>query len=119
MKIVSVTLNRSEQGGYEWWKSNQLDCPPCFYGFWRVIRKYFYLPQKTEDRVKHVHLSLHTHPSKWRVPVPILQEQTTNKEMVPYLIFDDTFDSYCDINLDDVLKPYNGKTVYLEMEYTI
>jgi len=117
MKIFAVTLAKCYYEEFEelpYWECDNLDEAPCYAEFWQTMRQYFEIAKRRA--IERVHLTLHSLPSKYRVPIEVVE--AGEWEPYPRLVFDNAavFD---DNELDEPLKPYIGKTVYLEMEYTV
>jgi len=116
MKILTVKITRGIDTYGEFLESDQLDDPPCTTGFWAFIKHYFKITEKTKD-IREIYLTLHTTSSKWRIPVEVVKKEYQD-ETFPLMYFADG-DIVDDEKLDKPLKPYYGKTIYLEMEYTV
>ena len=127
MKICEVVSSRRHEAFFF-----QGDWVVCLFEAVRVIRRSFFLPEDA----KKIYLSLHSRPGKNRKAVSICSEsyaapcrltpagrrfleeggRSFGEETYPVIRLSSRLD-FEDIHLDRVLKPWIGKTVYLQVEY--
>lgn len=87
----------------------------CKPGFCSIIKDSFgfILPRKFSK----IWLALHTAPHKDRKKLKILESEFGNWPVIEFISFDGKITTLSFIEIDNILKPLIGQTVYLQVEY--
>ena len=114
MKIFEAVLDVGCNDGVFYLETCDLSHCPCWGGFVDFLKYYF--RKFNYKKVRAFHLSLHSHPSKWRVPLGVFPVSFSNDGFYLFAGQGNYFE-FDDFEMDKSLAPFSGKKVYLEVEY--